>query len=523
MEQNVSKILQWNTQGITTAKQDILKLIQLFEPIVLSFQETFLANDYQIKLKRYNAIVKQGTFNRRYHGGVALYVHEECPMEEVEVQSQYQVVAARVGLGNNTLVTIANFYIPGSIDIEDGTLEAIIASLPKPCIILGDFNAHNHLWGDKKTTSRGRKCEQTFQECRLSILNTGAPTHSSGSAIDLSLASARAAANCSWEVYPSVLSSDHYPIIVTYEAPATGAIVQQNNYNFKKAQWEAYTEDEKWKSMENQPKGTCEEMIVTMYNKLHNVAAEHIPAFQRRRFYPKTWWSAECSRVWKERERLYKKWKRSACVDDKIRWKRARAIATRTFRVAKQEDMKQYLSKMTVNTPAAKIYEKIRQIRGRPPRRINILRSQDKIMSTVPAIVNCLAENFASVSDPSGDAPAFQRVRQREEQQSINFRCDNTEPYNDVFTMEELTSALNTAKDTTPGPDNVHYKMLKYLPQSAMTYLLGMFNRFWSSSYFPSQWKNATIIPIAKPNKDHSDPNYYRPIALTSCIGKIFE
>ena len=56
-----------------------------------------------------------------------------------------------------------------------------------------------------------------------------------------------------------------------------------------------------------------------------------------------------------------------------------------------------------------------------------------------------------------------------------------------------------------------------------MTFLLGMFNRFWSSSYFRSQWKNATIIPIAKPKKDHSDPNNYRPIALTSCVGKIFE
>ena len=251
-------------------------------------KKTFLANDYQIKLKGYNAIIKQGTFNRLYHGGVALYVHEECSMEEVEVQ--YQVVAARVGLGNHTLITIVNIYISESTDIEDITIEATIAALPKPCIILGDFNAHNYLWGDKKTTARGKKREQIFLDSRFHILNsTGAPTHSSGSAIDLSITSLNISANCSWEVYPSVLNSDHHPIIVTYEAPAVEQMVQPNNYNFKKANWEAYEKDENWNNMLQNPEGTCEEMIDAMYDKFHNVAAEHIPTFQRRRFYPMTW------------------------------------------------------------------------------------------------------------------------------------------------------------------------------------------------------------------------------------------
>ena len=35
--------------------------------------------------------------------------------------------------------------------------------------------------------------------------------------------------------------------------------------------------------------------------------------------------------------------------------------------------------------------------------------------------------------------------------------------------------------------------------------------------------KEATVIPIPKPNKDHTDPTYYRPIALTSCICKTME
>ena len=40
---------------------------------------------------------------------------------------------------------------------------------------------------------------------------------------------------------------------------------------------------------------------------------------------------------------------------------------------------------------------------------------------------------------------------------------------------------------------------------------------------FPAQWRAASVIPIPKPGKDHSDPLSYRPIALTSCLCKILE
>ena len=40
---------------------------------------------------------------------------------------------------------------------------------------------------------------------------------------------------------------------------------------------------------------------------------------------------------------------------------------------------------------------------------------------------------------------------------------------------------------------------------------------------FPPSWREATIVAIPKPGKDYSDPNNYRPIALTSCLCKTME
>ena len=36
-------------------------------------------------------------------------------------------------------------------------------------------------------------------------------------------------------------------------------------------------------------------------------------------------------------------------------------------------------------------------------------------------------------------------------------------------------------------------------------------------------WREATIVPVPKPGKDHTVPTNYRPIALTSCVCKTME
>ena len=48
-------------------------------------------------------------------------------------------------------------------------------------------------------------------------------------------------------------------------------------------------------------------------------------------------------------------------------------------------------------------------------------------------------------------------------------------------------------------------------------------NDIWITGKFPKDWSKATIIPIPKPNKDHTEGTNYRPIALTSCLCKTME
>ena len=117
----------------------------------------------------------------------------------------------------------------------------------------------------------------------------------------------------------------------------------------------------------------------------------------------------------------------------------------------------------------------------------------------------------------------FQNIKKQEEKIKLNFTSSNTEEYNSLFNITELKDAIAVSKDTATGPDDIHYQMLKHLPETALGTLLHIFNGIWTTGVFPESWRLATIIPIPKPGKDHAEPTNYRPIALTSCLCKTLE
>ena len=43
------------------------------------------------------------------------------------------------------------------------------------------------------------------------------------------------------------------------------------------------------------------------------------------------------------------------------------------------------------------------------------------------------------------------------------------------FSLEELQDALHRARDTSPGPDEIHYQLLKHIPDASLLLLLNIF------------------------------------------------
>lgn len=111
---------------------------------------------------------------------------------------------------------------------------------------------------------------------------------------------------------------------------------------------------------------------------------------------------------------------------------------------------------------------------------------------------------------------------------AIKFELKNA-PQNDhikpVHTrIAEIANAIKSMRpNKAPGPDLITNLVLRNLSRKALNFIKHIINSMFQLSYFPQQWKEATVLPIAKPNKPHNMPQSYRPISLLNTLSKIAE
>ena len=76
--------------------------------------------------------------------------------------------------------------------------------------------------------------------------------------------------------------------------------------------------------------------------------------------------------------------------------------------------------------------------------------------------------------------------------------------------------------DKSPGPDNIHNRILFEGRNELQGYLTNICNKSLEQGELPAMWKTAEVVPIFKKGKK-SDPNNYRPVSLTSSVCKLVE
>ena len=56
--------------------------------------------------------------------------------------------------------TVCSIYLLPTDQVTEEDMRELLEQLPAPMILLGDFNAHNLLWGSEKMNTRGRMMEK---------------------------------------------------------------------------------------------------------------------------------------------------------------------------------------------------------------------------------------------------------------------------------------------------------------------------------------------------------------------------
>ena len=143
-------------------------------------------------------------------------------------------------------------------------------------------------------------------------------------------------------------------------------------------------------------------------------------------------------------------------------------------------------------------------------------------------------DNCASIQPSFGKADAESFFASTYSASSKSFTCPSWMPkpppptvpmVTSNFTAEEVESIIAKAKSaSSPSPvDQIPYTVLKKCP-SLMPALLHLYNGCWSAQVVPEAWKVGIIHLLGKKKaeEDPSQPSNFRPIALTSCVGKVF-
>ena len=206
-------ILQWNIRGLKSNFEELKLLLgQSYTPVA-ALQECKLG-DGRPPPRGYTLI--QGNTPG---GEAALLIKSDIKFTTIEVETNLLASAAVVTLRKT--FTICSLYLPPGARVTPRDLEDLANQLPKPFIILGDFNAHSPLWGDSRSDQRGSTVETFLYNNDLILLNSKEPTfihsaYNTTSAIDLAVASASLALDFEWTVHNDLCGSDHFPIFLPF-------------------------------------------------------------------------------------------------------------------------------------------------------------------------------------------------------------------------------------------------------------------------------------------------------------------
>ena len=234
-------ILQWNCRGLNANIEELSLLIDEHKPVALCLQETFLKEESTFNLRYHSCYRKAAHAGERACGGVAILVNNSIPHEPVPLQTSLQATAVKITL--NKTITLCSVYLPPSMPLSSDGLQELVAQLPKPFLMVGDFNAHNTLWGCGDTDRKGRQLEEFISEQDLCICNDKSHTYlhpatGTYSALDLAICSPDLFLDFNWKVCDDLHGSDHFPIVIS----ETGPSVQERPRRWKlhKADWNLF-------------------------------------------------------------------------------------------------------------------------------------------------------------------------------------------------------------------------------------------------------------------------------------------
>ena len=124
-----------------------------------------------------------------------------------------------------------------------------------------------------------------------------------------------------------------------------------------------------------------------------------------------------------------------------IAWKRQRAAFKYQLKMYKKKSWAEMTASIKSKTATQNLYEQIRRRKERPPKAMTMILNSRVFRSTTK-IINKISNIFRDRSNTRKYSQRFNRIRQIEEQQHLDFSSNNNELYDQEISIYELQRAF---------------------------------------------------------------------------------
>lgn len=507
-----AKGIQWNCLSIANKKSELVHIVNKHKPFIICLQETWLKQDSIFKIPGFACFRNDRPDG---YGGVAILVQNSFSAIPVSLSNHCNDISV-VAVNVNSICYVSIYYARPSIAIFN-EINQLLNNLPKPFVLLGDFNSHHQLWGCSSTTYYGEQLLDLINNHDLCILNTGEATRlaRTPSAPDLSLCTPDLASLLSWSPLDSTHGSDHFPLLITFPFNKPAPLLRQPRLKYKlnDVMWEQFQFKVKQRVSElpelsKENINHCSQLFTEV---LIGAADETFPAKkQGPNLIPSPpWWDEECTNAVKERKKVEKEYCTSMTDSNFDHYIEVSKSTKELLRNKKFEGWRKFCHSLCPNVKPSLVWENIRKFRSAFNKN-----QQNKIPSELAEkIMDRLAPPFV---------PDEFVINQTVPNPILDNR-NGVMDLNSPFTLDELQGVLSYVKDSAPGDDGIPYSFLTHLDNDSLIYLLSLINKAFITGYVPPSWRTQDVIFLLKPQKPSTDPSSYRPIALSSTRTKVAE
>ena len=448
--------------------------------------------------------------NNRRGGGVAIFINVSLNPAFYDKFEEY-ALTVKISDTSNKHALLSVIYRPPHRNVaQDEALYSHLTTVirDKAAIIIGDFNCKNINWLDLTANDREGDLLLNFSKDNFLFQRVKEPTRGNN-ILDLVFTSDDELIH-SLEIKEHIGASDHaliefYANFFTKEH--TNAI---KRLDYRKANWAALKSLLRPLSL---PSNDTSANWAHIKTKLHEAMKQHIPTMKMgKSFVQPKWFNNEIREKLAEKTRKYKILKSNPTDENYSLYSNARRLVNRAIRRAKINEEKRIAEISKINPKEFYAY-----VNSKRPsnREIGALKKDNGQMATtqkeIASVLNSyfcdvfIQEDFTNIPDPV-----------------IFYEGDN--PLIDIIVTPQMIEKKikKLSKYKTPGPDGIPARILKILSDELIDHLATIFNDSLNSGSLPLDWKIANVTPIFK--KGQPDlPSNYRPISLTSTVGKLLE